>query len=78
MEMIWFLLVVILMIILAGELLTALIYGVVLIWRISVKSGHIQKAKSMKDRYFDTRSKALTEACKSNLSILSSVASSDG
>ena len=65
MEMIWFLLVVILMIILAGELLTALIYGVVLIWRISVKSGHIQKAKSMKDRYFDTRSKALTEACRS-------------
>lgn len=63
MEILLFLSALLAVLLLIGELLTALIYLIVIVWHIHMKGYHIQRARNMKDRFFDTESRALTEAC---------------
>ena len=63
MEILLFLSALLAVLLLIGELLTALIYLIVIVWHIHMKGYHIQRARNMKDRFFDTESRAITEAC---------------
>ncbi len=51
-------------ILLLAELLTVLIYGIVLVWRVFLKGGNIRKAKEMNDVIFDAKARTVSKACE--------------
>ena len=53
----------IVLILLTGEFLVAAGYFIVLIWQIFTRNANIQKARTMKDQFFDTKSRSIVEAC---------------